>query len=76
MKNDNKVPRSLKTREQAARVAWRILKDWIFAQIAIVQAEQADMAEVFLPYAQNDLGETLYDRIKGSGFLQLTDGRK
>ncbi len=76
LKNDNKVARSLKTKEQAAKVAWRILKDWIEAQIALVQAEQADMAEVFLPYAQNQSGETLYEKIKGGGFLALTDERK
>src|ERR1017187_4820567 len=27
-----RVPHRLKTREQAARVAWRIIKDWVFAQ--------------------------------------------
>jgi len=31
-----------RTREHAARVAWRICKDWIEAQLAIVDAEMAD----------------------------------
>jgi len=39
------------TRDQARRVAWRIVKDWIDSQMALVEAEQAQMAEVFLPYA-------------------------
>jgi hypothetical protein len=33
MERDRRVPRRLKTHEHARRVAWRILKDWIEAQI-------------------------------------------
>jgi hypothetical protein len=77
LKSDNKVPKRLKTREQAAKVAWRILKDWIEAQLAIVDAEMADMTEVFLPYAQNDNGQTVYQALEQNGFKALThDGDK
>lgn len=72
LKSDNKVPNRLKTREQAARVAWRILKDWIEAQLAIVDAEMADMTEVFLPYAQSHDGRTMYQTIEQDGFKALT----
>ena len=58
----SKVPRKLKTREQAARVAWRVIKDWVMAQLAIVEADMVDMVEVFLPYAQDSEGETIYTR--------------
>ena len=72
LQKDNKVPRKLKTRHQAARVAWRIIKDWIEAQLAIVEAEQAEMVEVFLPYAQNPhTGETLFAQLSGSNFALL-----
>ena len=70
--NDRKVPKRLKTREQAARVALRILKDWIEAQIAIVEAQMADLKEVFLPYAQNIEGKTLYELASGNDFKLLT----
>ena len=43
------VPNSSRNREQARRVAWRIIKDWIEAQLALVEAKQAEMAEVFMP---------------------------
>ena len=43
--------RDPKNKEQARRVAWRIIKDWVAAQIALIEAEQASMAQVFLPYA-------------------------
>jgi hypothetical protein len=72
MKNDNKVPNRLKTKEQAARVAWRILKDWVEAQLAIVDAEMADLTEVFLPYAQGHDGKTMYQALQEGGFKHLT----
>lgn len=72
LQRDDKVPRKLKTREQAARVAWRIIKDWIEAQLAIVEAEQAQMVEVFLPYAQNPTtGKTLFEQLAGDEFAML-----
>lgn len=72
LQKDNRIPRKYKTYEQAARVAWRIIKDWVEAQIAIIQAGQADLAQVFLPYAQNKDGRTLYEVIKENGFKQIT----
>lgn len=71
LKRESKVPKRLKTKEQASRVAWRILKDWIEAQMAIVEAECAELTEVFLPYAHDDQGTTVYDKIKSGGFLQI-----
>jgi hypothetical protein len=42
MRGDRKVPRSKCTEDQAQRVAWRIVKDWVEAQMAIVEAQLAD----------------------------------
>jgi len=72
LRKNRKIPLRFKTYEQASRVSWRILKDWIEAQLAIVEAEMVEMEEVFLPYAQNESGQTLYEVIKGNGFKQLT----
>lgn len=47
-------------REQAARVAWRIVKDWVDAQMAILETEMVNMDEVFLPYMLDRSGNTLY----------------
>lgn len=72
LQRDKKVPRKLTSREQAARVAWRIIKDWIEAQLAIVEAEQAEMVEVFLPYAQNPhTGQTMYEQLAHDQFALL-----
>jgi hypothetical protein len=59
-----KIPNRLKTREQAARVSWRVIKDWLEAQLAIVQASLVTMDQVFLPYLQCSTGKTLYQAIK------------
>jgi hypothetical protein len=71
MKKDPKVPKRLLTEEQAIRVSWRIIKDWVEAQMALVQAELADVAEVFLPYAITKTGDTLYNEIEKTGMLML-----
>ena len=42
----------------------RIIRDWIEAQLAIVDAGQAQLAEVFLPYAIAKDGRTLYQHIE------------
>ena len=68
-----KVPRKLQSHEQATRVAWRILKDWLEAQLAIIDAEMADIKEVFLPYAQNQQGQTLYESLNENHFKLLTE---
>lgn len=47
-------------RERAPHVAWRIVKNWVEAQMALVEAEQAQLAEVFLPYHVADNGTTLF----------------
>lgn len=50
------------SRDQAQRVAWRILKDWLAAQLALVASEMVGMDQVMLPYLQVEpSGLTLYD---------------
>jgi len=72
LQNDRRVVRKNKTMEHAARVSWRIIKDWVEAQLAIVEAEQAEMAEVFLPYMQHgQKGETLYEMLRDSNYKLL-----
>lgn len=46
--------------EQAERVAWRIVKDWVEAQMAILESEMVRMDEIFLPYMLNGEGQTLF----------------
>lgn len=47
-------------REHAERVAWRIVKDWVEAQMAILESEMVQMDEIFLPYMVNNTGQTVF----------------
>lgn len=58
--------------EQAERVAWRIVKDWLAAQLALIDARMATLDEVMLPYLVTAPHRTLRDdwrerRAIGSG---------
>lgn len=71
MLKDPKIPRAKKTRDQASRVAWRICRTWVEAQLAVIEAGMASLPEVFLPYAQLPSGETVYERFERSGIAGL-----
>ena len=54
---------------QAERVAWRILKDWIEAQMAILESGMVEMEQIFLPYMANAQGQTVYQLYKEKNLL-------
>lgn len=58
--------------EQAERVAWRIVKDWLSAQLAILETEMVDVGQVFLPYFVGRDGQTVYEAYT-SGQLLLPE---
>lgn len=59
-------------RAQAERVAWRIVKDWVEAQMAILESEMVTIDEIFLPYMLDKQGNTLYSLFANNALL-LTD---
>ena len=55
---------------QAARVAWRILKDWVDAQLAIIETEMVTLQEVFLPYMiVKGTKLTVFELMSSQGYL-------
>lgn len=57
---------------QARRVAWRILKDWVEAQLAIIQLGMVKMEQVFLPYAIDpQTSKTFYEKLVETKFERL-----
>jgi hypothetical protein len=56
---------------QSARTAWRIVKDWVQAQLALIQLGQATLVQVFLSYAQDASGKTLYESLAERRFAGL-----
>lgn len=61
-------------RDQAERVAWRVIKDWLEAQLALIEAGIADMAQVMLPYLHVDGDTTLYQAFVENERRALTAG--
>jgi hypothetical protein len=57
-----RVPNRYTSLDQAERVAWRVLKDWLEAQLALIEAGVADMTQVMLPYMQDNRGLTVWQR--------------
>jgi len=46
--------------EHAANVAWRVVKDWLEANLALIAAQMATLTEVMLPYLHVDEDRTLW----------------
>lgn len=65
-----RTPQAQRT-EQAARVGWRILKDWIEAQLALLETGMVTVEQVFLAYAQNATGQTIYEALIEKKFTGL-----
>lgn len=63
------VPQSKANREQADRVGWRIIKDWLEAQLALFFLQMVKIEEIFLPYMYNDkTGETMFQILESKNF--------
>lgn len=51
-------------RSQSDRTAWKILSDWVDIQITMIQLEQAEFTEVFLPYFYDlKTNKTLFEKV-------------
>lgn len=57
-------------KDQAERTAWKIIQDWIEVQMSMVQMNQAEPEEVFMPYVW-DGRSTFYHRVKDAGYRVL-----
>jgi hypothetical protein len=67
-----RVQASFQTDEHARRVAWRITKDWVEAQLAIIQTETVGLDQVMLPYMRTgDNGETVFEQYQDGQRLLL-----
>lgn len=57
-------------KDQSARTAWKIAQEWIEIQLSMVRMQQAELVQVFMPYAVKN-GVTLFDAMKRGGFTNL-----
>lgn len=49
--------------EYCYRVAWRCLRDWVLAQMALYETQMVELPQIFLPFAAGKGGKTLYESI-------------
>jgi hypothetical protein len=58
--------------EQAERTAWKLLADWVDIQMSLIELDQVEFVEVFMPYIYNHVKEqTFFEQIKKEGFKLL-----
>jgi hypothetical protein len=74
LERDPKVPRRLINQPQAVRVAWRIVRNWVEAQLAIIETRMVKTEQVFLPYAIMRDNKTLYEHVQANPQFLLGDG--
>lgn len=72
---NREIPGRYANEDHAYRVAWRIIKDWVEAQMSLLETEMVKMQEIFLPYVITPGGQTIYEVMAGKGFL-LGPGEK
>lgn len=53
------------------RIAWRNLRDWVMAQMALYETRMVDIPQILLPFMTNTTGVTLYEKIKENPQLLL-----
>jgi hypothetical protein len=71
MSKDKSISRSQCTRTQASRVAWRIARDWLRSQLALIDAGLAALDEIMMPWMLNDSDTTMYELFQASQ-LEIT----
>lgn len=60
---------------QSVRTAWRIVKDWTEAQMALVETQMVTTAQVFLPYVIMQDGKTLAEKVAEDPQFLLDSGK-
>lgn len=68
-RKNTKIGTFVVEREHCINVAWRVTKDWVEAQLAIIEIKMVKPEQVFLPYMVQQNGKTLYENAVGSRFL-------
>lgn len=73
--NAGKIERRYTSPEHAARVGWRIVRDWLEAQLAIIETQMVSLDQIMLPYMRGKDGRTLYE-LYVSDQKALPEGRQ
>lgn len=61
--------------EQARRVTWKQLHEWVHLQLSMIEIKQLEKVEAFFPYILDvPNNETFYEKIKKDHFKALLPG--
>ncbi len=60
---------------QAIRTAWRIIKDWMQTQLALVEVNMVTFPQIFLPFAIVHDGRTFAEYVETGPSFPLGDGK-
>ena len=72
LERDGAPPR-YRTLDHANNVAWRVVRDWLRAQLALIESGMVALDEIMLPYALTAGGMTALERYR-EGTLSLDAG--
>ena len=65
------------TSDKAEKVGWRVIKDWIHAQLSLIEIDFADPVELLLPYVYDTATkQTFFEKIKQNPQMLLGSGEK
>ena len=66
-----------RVRRQAARTAWKLMQDWIEVQVSLIELQQVDVVQVFLPHPPRWTADVLreyqgrvFKALENLGFLE------
>ena len=68
LRRDGAPPR-YRTPEQVRNIAWRIVRDWLRAQLALIDSGMVSLDEIMLPYALTTGGLTALERYRDGTLL-------
>ena len=61
--------------KQAERTAWKIVADWVDAQMAMIELSQVEFMQVFMPYLYcHTKNQTYFEMMKAKGFQKMLPG--
>jgi hypothetical protein len=61
--------------DQSARTAWKLMQDWLEVQLSLIEMNQVEILQVFLPYVHDGI-QSYYERLKERKFNLLEYDRK
>jgi hypothetical protein len=73
---EQRVDQKYRSIEHADRVAWRIMRDWILAQLAIIETQMVSLPQVMLPYMRTNDGATIFEHFQAQHALPPTSSTK